>query len=90
MCQYDGMAGFIEGGAGGLIVGFWPTPTSDAAGASFGVMVAGAKEVGATLEVMWNFTDKTTVYPSPGFALGIVGGMGVEAGFIGGYSVTYP
>lgn len=87
--QADGMLGAIKGGSIGLVVGFWPTPASEADGGSFGVMMAGAKKYGAMLEVGWSFVDKAKVHPVPGFAVGPILGAGVEAGFVGGWEQSF-
>lgn len=89
LLQADGMLGAIKGASAGIILGFWPTPAAEADGASFGVMLAGAKKLGGSIEVAWSFTDQSKVHPTPGFAVGVIAGAGVEAGFVGGWETTF-
>lgn len=85
-----GLAGLVAGGSGGVTLGFWPTTAADSGGGALGVFMSGAYEmIGGGAAVQWNITDKGQVSAIPGFAVGYAGGMGVEAGFMSGYTLVH-
>jgi hypothetical protein len=90
LVSIGGAVGLVNGAQGSVILGFGPTSTAKAAGASFGVEVNFAyAQVGGMVSINWNFTDKDTIEPIPGFSVGYSTGIKAEVAVVGGYAWTF-